>query len=383
MKKSGLLFVMMFYCMLVDAQQVPSTTDNEWNILFQWVKKSDGYYHLEEGGRVMEDIKKIRVITHNKKNNEMYAADEKGCYHVKLQPNWSAYIKNEYQYDNLKEKALEEELKKTKDQLELKFSNENNKIRLQKEADEQAAIKREKEKEEMRQKELTEYKKNNPDFKKLPIDRFSSKCLLCESKNVGSVLRQSGDTIFTVTCSFELLDYPMVEIHAYVLTDREKNLLATHLQAYSDSLKEGTMCLYEALNFNAEESLKYMEFIKKKAPNGFIERWGWSLNSAYGIEPRFTFFNTSNKTIKYVDFYFNIFNAVGDKCYLQYEKSYTGKVRGVGPVESFSSGSWAWDRATHYTSGDASEMRITKLVITYMDGSLKTIPKELIVYNNE
>ena len=100
------------------------------------------------------------------------------------------------------------------------------------------------------------------------------------------------------------------------------------------------------------------------------------------MEPYFSFYNTSEKTIKYVDFYFSVFNAVGDKCYLKYDKSYIGNVRGVGPVEPFYAGSWNWERATHYTSGDASEMRIVKLVITYMDGTVKTIPRDAIVYEN-
>lgn len=47
------------------------------------------------------------------------------------------------------------------------------------------------------------------------------------------------------------------------------------------------------------------------------------------------------------------------------------------------SGWWNWDRATHYTSGDASEMRIVKLVIIYMDGTIKTLPNSFIIYENQ
>ena len=88
-----------------------------------------------------------------------------------------------------------------------------------------------------------------------------------------------------------------------------------------------------------------------------------------------------DKSIKYVDFYFSLYNAVGDKCYLKYSKSYTGSVRGVGPVESDCSGSWTWDRATHYTTADASEMRIVKIVITYMDKTVKTLIGNAIKFN--
>ena len=111
-----------------------------------------------------------------------------------------------------------------------------------------------------------------------------------------------------------------------------------------------------------------------------MQKWGWELNSAQGIEPFFTFFNSSKKTIKYIDFYFSVYNAVGDKCYLKYERSYVGNVRGVGPVEPFEAGSWNWDRATHYTSGDASEMRVVKVVITYMDKTVKTLTGNSLIF---
>lgn len=136
----------------------------------------------------------------------------------------------------------------------------------------------------------------------------------------------------------------------------------------------------EARTINTGRYKQYISEISKVAPYGFVGNWGWHLNTADGVEPYFTFFNMSNKTIKYIDFHFCLFNAVGDRCYLRYNRSYTGSVRGVGPVESFSYGSWNWDRATHYTTADASEMRITKIVITYMDKTVKTLTGNAIVY---
>ncbi len=382
MKKLQLLFVLMLLPMVAFAQLVPNLTDNEWTVLFQWVMKDDGYYHLEEGGQLSEDINSIKVITHNKKKNEMYAADEKGCYHVKLHPNWSAYVKNEYKYEKLNEEEVQAEIERIKRDFEIKIADENNRIKLKREAAKQAAIKKEKEKEAARQQELAEYKKKHPNYWDLPINGFSNKCLLCDRYNTGNVVKISGDTVFTCSVETGLFGFKKQELHALVLTDKDKSLLATHMQVYGDSLKKSKIDLLAATGFNYQESLKYLEHIKKKAPFGFIERWGWELNSADGIEPSFSFFNTSKKTIKYLDFYFSIYNAVGDRCYLKYDRSYIGKVRGVGPVESYESGSWNWDRATHYTSGDATEMRIIKLVITYMDGTQKTIPKNMIVFYN-
>lgn len=51
----------------------------------------------------------------------------------------------------------------------------------------------------------------------------------------------------------------------------------------------------------------------------------------------------------------------------------------IGPVESFQAGSWNWDKATHYTSGDASEMKIVKVVITYMDKTTKVLTGNALI----
>jgi len=151
----------------------------------------------------------------------------------------------------------------------------------------------------------------------------------------------------------------------------------SHILQHSHNFSNQSAAIFNIIQYN-----EFKDKVNKAAPNGFMQKWGWELNSAQGIEPFFCYFNSSKKTIKYADFYFSVFNAVGDKCYLKYERSYIGNVRGVGPVEPFEAGSWNWDRATHYTSGDASEMRIVKLVITYMDGTTKTIPNSSIIYEN-
>lgn len=134
---------------------------------------------------------------------------------------------------------------------------------------------------------------------------------------------------------------------------------------------------YNNLNF-----LSFCKKLKEKAPYGFIKDYSWELNSVNGIEPSFEFFNTNEKTIKYIEFYFSVFNAVNDICYLDF-KTTIGKVKGVGPVEMFDSGTWEWNRATHYTSAAADHMKIVKLVITYMDGSTKTLSGNSIIINTD
>lgn len=138
----------------------------------------------------------------------------------------------------------------------------------------------------------------------------------------------------------------------------------------------------EALRINQQSYIDFVSTIQKMAPVGFIQNWGWHLNTVSGIESYFSFFNTSKKTIKYVEFFFQMYNDVGDRCFLRYNDSYTGSVKGVGPVPSFTASSWSWDRATHYTTGDATSMKIVKVIVTYMDGSSKVLTGNMIKYEN-
>ena len=180
-----------------------------------------------------------------------------------------------------------------------------------------------------------------------------------------------------------MLGKSLVGIHYAEINDvlKQNKKFKEYLEIWHDSLALHNEFTNDgAKTINLHTYIGFKSDILKEAPYGYVGNWGWNLNSADGVEPYFSFYNTSEKTIKYVDFYFTLYNAVGDKCYLRYNKSYTGNVRGVGPVEPGSSGSWEWDRATHYTSADASEMKITKIVITFMDKTVKTLVGNAIKY---
>lgn len=128
---------------------------------------------------------------------------------------------------------------------------------------------------------------------------------------------------------------------------------------------------------NEQRYRDFCEKLREKTPYGFITDFGANFNSVNGVEPYFEFFNTNKKTIKYIEFFFSVYNAVNDLCYLDHKP--IGSVKGVGPVESFNPSVWSWNRATHYTSGDANYIRITKIVLTYMDGTTKTLSGDSIV----
>lgn len=237
--------------------------------------------------------------------------------------------------------------------------------------------------------EYNEYKRKHT-WHELEMDNVVSiNCAFCKKEHFERsiyLISLNTDTIYYLhkTPDFEMIGKICSTIHFGEITKKikqDKNF-NKHIEIWRDSIAfHNEFTNSGAENINLYSYLKFKEDIIKEAPFGFVESWGWNLNSAYGVEPYFTYYNISKKTIKYVDFYFNLYNDVGDKCYLKYNKSYTGSVRGVGPVEPECSGSWTWDRATHYTTPDASEMRIVKIVITYMDKTVKTLTGNAIKFN--
>lgn len=235
---------------------------------------------------------------------------------------------------------------------------------------------------------LEEYRKNHS-WHDLILDyAVKMNCKFCDLEHLDRtfyVLSLSSDTIYYLqdNPNINILGKSLSGIHYAKINDvlKQSKKFEEYLEIWHDSLAlHNEFTNDEAKKINLYTYVKFKSDIQKEAPYGFIGNWGWNLNSADGVEPYFSFFNTSEKTIKYVDFYFSLYNAVGDRCYLRYDKSYTGHVRGVGPVEPGSFGSWEWDRATHYTSADASEMKITKIVITFMDKTVRTLTGNAIKY---
>ncbi|MBR1767101.1 MAG: hypothetical protein IJ742_00105 [Prevotella sp.] len=237
--------------------------------------------------------------------------------------------------------------------------------------------------------EHNEYRKNHT-WHDLTMDiPVSVYCNFCTENHIERefyIISLNSDTIYFLLNrpSIVMLGKVYSQVHYGKITEqiKQNRTFKDYVEIWRDSLAlHNELTNSDATKANLYRYIQYKTEIKKEAPYGFVESWGWELNSADGVEPYFTYYNTSDKTIKYVDFYFNLYNAVGDKCYLKYDRSYTGHVRGVGPVEADSSGSWNWERATHYTTADASEMRIVKIVITYMDKTVRNLTGNAIKYN--
>ena len=206
-------------------------------------------------------------------------------------------------------------------------------------------------------------------------------CVLCEK---GITTRDSSlcyaiikDSIYWADIIEGDLGVSYNHIHAAeVSKDLKKNIsYAVHMEFYRDSLENiiPIMSKFYAGLKNYISYQDYLEKLKKKAPNGYFLGWNWDKEYS-SISFNFRYLNTNKKTIKYIDVYWVLKNDVGD-----IRKS--GHFSGTGPLGEWESASWDWDHSSYYVSGDASKMSLTKVIITYMDGSKVTIPKDKIWYN--
>lgn len=148
-----------------------------------------------------------------------------------------------------------------------------------------------------------------------------------------------------------------------------------HCRIYKDSLETAISILNNdfARVMNAKYYLDYLKELKKEAPNGLFTSWGWDKEYS-SIEFNFSYLNTNKNSIKYIEVFFVVTNDVGDV-------RKTGSFKGTGPLEEWESASWSWDHSSYYVAGDASRMNISKVIITYMNGSKVTIPKNKLRFD--
>lgn len=358
-------------------------------------ENSDYFYKVENVEQDVLSVKDIKkYYAYDKKNKKLYAETQYGNYVIELEDSYANYYKKADVIPSLKEENIFSIVTSVNDKLKVYYDAENIKIKNsfieKRRLDREKYVKDSIDKIEKQRAEREQYRKNNS-WRKLKFSvPHTLECEICKvdyKLQHVNVLSLVEDTIY-YTFNYPdltILNNKMYGIHYSVLPyDAKRDIyFRDYIEMWDDSIaNHEKMTKAQAILETYERFEGFKKDVRKQAPYGFVKKWGWELNSAYGVEPYFTFYNTSDKTIKYVDFYFSLFNAVGDRCFLKYEKSYVGNVRGVGPVETFQTGAWSWDRATHYTSGDASEMKIVKVVITYVDKTKKVLTGNALLFDN-
>ena len=122
--------------------------------------------------------------------------------------------------------------------------------------------------------------------------------------------------------------------------------------------------------------------VRDNYKNGILIDYGIFQNTAGGYHPQFALLNNTEKTIKYVDVYFKVYNSVGDVCVIKYQEGNVCKIRGTGPIAPGDQANYTWpypSKATHYSDMAGSDMRITKMVLIYTDGTSKTVTTNFVL----
>lgn len=223
------------------------------------------------------------------------------------------------------------------------------------------------------------------DWRWFPLDSFEYYCNNCKWYHP-LILERDKNTKYTVICTFTrdtllymtdsvgIFDILIPQVHFKSLKDcKIPQKFLYHMEVFKDSLSDidGSIPL-SVEYFNNSSIIEYYSKIKKIAPFGFVDEWYWGnkySNLSFSIE----YTNTNSKTIKYLTVYFKATNGVGDVRKIGY-------FQGTGPLEEWETGTWNWDYSDYYVAGDTNNMTITKIVITYMNGSKKILTKNKIIY---
>lgn len=389
--KSFLFFALLLFSVGARGQY---TSENSFMrkaiVLFQ--KDAKGFYQPSQD--VMVDC--IYGVTKNyaydKKNHNLYVLTANGNFVVTLNKDYAKIVKKNYQIPQLKTMEALALSRKYTEILSLKMEqyNKNRKdsIELAREkfikdsiAYEKALAKiKEKNGKIKRDRELA-YKANH-NWKSVPTGRIELHCTICDKSIAKDSLHCMGiknDSIYFVTASKGYYNTKFALAHVAQIPSKLANYedFKYHCDVYKDSLKLNSEVLDN--DFVSYISVKWyldnFNKAKKIAPFGYFGDWGWDTEYGY-VTFNFDYTNLNSKTIKYIDVYWYVTNDVNDICG-------KGHFKGVGPVETGDLGRWKWDDSPYYVYSSATNMRISKVILTYMNGTKQVLSKNMIKYGGE
>ena len=352
-------------------------------------KGTDGFYHKSEHISINEinesDIKKR--YAYDKKNNKLYLETKYGNFIVEPFEYESKKIKKDESIPKLKENEIQKIVLSVNMSLSAFFEKKNAEYQEQlnqkkaKEKEDSLRSVREDSLRKVQEQEKKEKYRNTHKFNHVPVLSGSLYCRMCEKSITVS------DTIITFAANRDSivwidelegdLGLSYFHVHKAAISYGLKNYepYKYHYTVFSDSLNSRYNDIEpnELEGINSSWFYKHMLAIKNVAPNGYFLDWGW--DSEYSsISFHFRYMNTNKNTIKYIEVLFVVTNDVGDI-------RKTGSFKGTGPLEEWESASWNWDHSSYYVAGDASKMNISKVIITYTNGTRVTIPKNKLRFN--
>ena len=346
-----------------------------------------GYYHKWTNVPVSTMETSATCYAYDSKAKRLYLSTDYGNFAITLNDEMAKQVKKDKNVPQLSGEELKARINAVNRALDDKFEHINanrrhaieDSIAAVKERDRLAALERARQdsiREVQRLAQLQRYRAEH-DWHWLPLSLSRLSCTMCDE---GFYVRDSvrvaaicNDTIYYLKSVQGNLGLDVMQIHAMPVSSSmwEYAPFRYHMEAFDDSISTSQGIDREiAEDFNRENALDYLSQLTKKAPYGYFLEWDW--DDTYSMLTfEFTYLNTNKKTIKYIDVYWRILNDVDDV-------RNTGHFKGTGPLEQYKSARWAWDSSSYFLAGDATRMELTKVIITYMNGSQQTLTKKMI-----
>ena len=386
MKKIILALLLLLPAIALRAQVYDESNSLMRKALVLYQKDAKGFYQKSENISIPVVNGITESYAYDKKSHELYVKTNFGNCVITVADNYAKFLKKNKNTPQIKGEELASAISRVNMQLEEQF-NLLNTQRQQQIVDSIAkakadSIKRVKQ-DSIRLARIASQKetyRKNHSWRWVPISRNSLSCSLC-SKSVYSedsifCLGYRNDTLYHVTSEEFALDETYLKIHPMHVSSSLKTneKFRYHFEVYGDSLRTCNESLMDDPDFfNYMFISKAADRVKAEAPYGYFNNWGW--DSEYGaVSFHFEYTNTNKATIKYIDVYWTITNDVNDV-------RKTGHFKGTGPLEEWKSASWNWDYSSYYVAGDASNMQITKVILTYSNGTQKTLSKSMLRFD--
>lgn len=382
--KALLIVISVLSCVQMQAQ---------YNQANSFIRKALVAYHIDSKGfyvketdKMLDEVSSVESnYAYDKKAQNLYVVTATSNVMVTLNKDYAKIVKKNKSIPQLKDEELGKEIAKQTQLLDDKFAKLNaqreqhlrDSIQKAKE-DSIAEVRRQEAIIAAQNKKKEEYRKQH-NYHIVPTTGASLRCEICDETTRKDSVFSFGianDTIYYVSNVEGRLNLSYIEPHKAKIPNALLNNkdFKYHYDVFKDSLTEDSVdydFIMAYWGYNSNNN--YLKELKRKAPYGYFEEWGW--DDEYSMVTfHFRYMNTNPKTIKYITVYFKITNDVGDV-------RKTGYFRGTGPLAEDESASWSWDSSSYFVAGDASNMNITKVVLTYMNGKTQVVTGKYLQFD--
>lgn len=376
MKTTSFIFLLLLFLPYVGIAQVYDSSNSTERIAMSLYElDNNGYYKISNNVHLLKVDSIKQIFGYDIKGHQLYVLTNNAACIITVNKNLHKKLKNDISIPQKTAVELYSLAYTANKNLSIQYEKYNS-ARHQHINDSIEYAK----KESMRIEKENKYRENNLSHR-VPVKKTMLFCDFCDKYlETDSYLNCYGiknDTIYWLDGIHGHLGYLYIHYHKASVTEKLKKDqdYRYHCEIYKDSLE--SLVSPNGVNYikykNIEYFIEYLARLKNDAPNGILLDWDWSNNySSLGFS--FSYLNTNQKTIKYIEIFFALKNDVGDV-------RKTGSFKGTGPVQEYETGRWNWDHSSYYITGDATKMGINKIVITYMNGSRVTIPKDKICFD--